>query len=660
MIVELSHYAAVIALAAAVFQTAAGGLGAARGDAALLAAARSAAIVQAGLLSLAFAGLLVAFARSDFSLVVIVQNSHTDKPFLYKIAAAWGHHEGSMLLWSLIVALYGAGVARGTGPIPPALRGWTVSAQGALNIMFLLFILLTSNPFARIETPPPNGQELNPILQDPALALHPPMLYLGYVGYSVVFAFAIAALIEGRVDQSWARAVRPWALFSWSALTLGIALGSYWAYYELGWGGWWFWDPVENASFMPWLIGTALLHSVIVTERRGALKSWTLLLAILAFSLSLLGTFLVRSGVLTSVHAFALDPARGVFILAILAAATGGGLALYAWRAPTLAPGGGFDPISREGGIVFNNLIIVASCAAVFIGTLYPLALETATGEKISVGPPYFNLTFGPIVAPILIALPFGPMLGWKRGDLAAASQRLWIAAGVALVLGIVAAAVRGQGPVLAVVALGLGFWLICGAAAEILERARFVRTGVSSGLRRLRHIQTPVWARAVAHAGLGVFVIGVVGATAWRAESVEVIRVGATITTAEYAARLDDVSRVRGANYVADRATFSVSRNGRPVGTAASERRYYPGAGTSTTEVGIMSSLGGDFYLSLGDLRDGGGWVVRANHYPLILFIYIGSGLMAGGALLAMVRRRARAPAPSPAAAPAALKAAE
>ncbi|MBL8836332.1 MAG: heme lyase CcmF/NrfE family subunit, partial [Alphaproteobacteria bacterium] len=447
MIVEIGHYALILAFAVAFVQSVLPLMGAARGDGALMEVGRSAALAQFGLIAFAFAALTQAFVVSDFSVAAVVANSHSTKPMLYKIAGVWGNHEGSMLLWVLILALFGAAVAAFGANLPPALRARVLAVQGMTGVAFLAFIIFTSNPFARLDPAPEDGNGLNPILQDPGLAFHPPFLYLGYVGFSVVFSFAVAALIEGRVDAAWARWVRPWTLAAWTSLTLGIALGSWWAYYTLGWGGFWFWDPVENASFMPWLIGTALLHSAIVVERRDSLKSWTILLAILAFALSLVGTFLVRSGVLTSVHAFAVDPARGVFILAILVVAIGGALALYAWRAPALAPGGLFQPISREGALVLNNLLLATACATVFLGTLYPLFLDALTGARVSVGPPFFNSTFLPLMAPLLVAVAIGPFLGWKRGDLAGALMRLWAAGAATLVVIALSFALVRRGP---------------------------------------------------------------------------------------------------------------------------------------------------------------------------------------------------------------------
>ena len=431
MIAEFGHYALVLALALALVQASVPIVGVRKNDPVLMAVAGPTAIAQLFFIAIAFGALTICYVRSDFSVVNVFENSHSAKPLIYKISGVWGNHEGSMLLWVLILSLFGALVSLFGGNLPARLKANVLAVQSWIAVAFVLFILVTSNPFLRILEPPFEGRDLNPILQDPGLAIHPPLLYLGYVGLSISFSFAIAALIDGRIDAAWARWVRPWTLLAWMFLTLGIAMGSYWAYYTLGWGGWWFWDPVENASFMPWLAATALLHSALVMEKRNALKVWTILLAILAFSLSLIGTFLVRSGVLTSVHAFATDPTRGVFILAILVLFIGGSLALFALRAPLLKQGGLFAPVSREGALVLNNLFLVSACATVFVGTLYPLALEALTGEKISVGAPFFNATFGPLFVPLLIAMPFGPLLAWKRGDLLGVAQRLVGAAAV-------------------------------------------------------------------------------------------------------------------------------------------------------------------------------------------------------------------------------------
>src|SRR5690348_6331495 len=454
MIPELGHYALVLALALGLVQSIVPVIGARTRDAALMRLANSTALMQFGFVALSFAALTACYVTSDFSVATVYENSHSMMPLIYKFTSVWGNHEGSMLLWVLILSLFGALVAAFGVNLPATLKANVLAVQSWIASAFYLFILFTSNPFLRLSPAPFEGRDLNPVLQDIGLAIHPPLLYLGYVGFSIAFSFAVAALIEGRIDAAWARFVRPWTLGAWMALTVGIAMGSYWAYYELGWGGFWFWDPVENASLMPWLAGTALLHSAVVMEKRNALKIWTVLLAILTFSLSLLGTFLVRSGVLTSVHAFATDPTRGVFILAILATFIGGSLMLFAWRASSLSQGGLFAPISREGALVLNNLFLTTACATVLVGTLYPLVLEVVTGDKISVGAPFFNLTFAPLFVPLLIAVPFGPLLAWKRGDLLAASQRLTVAGIIALVaLAVLWAWLRG-GPVLAPLAI--------------------------------------------------------------------------------------------------------------------------------------------------------------------------------------------------------------
>ncbi len=484
MIAEAGHYALVLALGLALIQSTVPLLGARWGDHALMNVARSTALAQLLFVAASFTALVMLHVVSDFSVVNVFENSHSMKPLLYKITGVWGNHEGSMLLWVSILALFGGLVAAFGNNLPLSLRAHVLAVQGWIAAAFYLFILVTSNPFLRIANPPIEGRDLNPVLQDIGLAVHPPMLYLGYVGFSISFSFAVAALIEGRIDAAWARWVRPWTLVAWIFLTLGIAMGSYWAYYELGWGGWWFWDPVENASLMPWLAGTALLHSAVVMEKRNALKVWTILLSILTFSLSLLGTFLVRSGVLTSVHAFATDPTRGVFILLILCLFIGGSLSLYAWRASALKQGGLFAPISREGALVLNNLFLTTACATVFIGTLYPLALEVVTGDKISVGAPFFNLTFGPLFVPLMAAMPFAPLLAWKRGDLLGAAQRLTAAGIVALIAMAVLLAWTRGGATLAPLAIGLAVFVIAGALSDLAERTALFRAPLATAMR--------------------------------------------------------------------------------------------------------------------------------------------------------------------------------
>jgi cytochrome c-type biogenesis protein CcmF len=496
MIPELGHYALMLAFGIALIQATMPIMGARSNDPLLMNMAVPAALAQFAFVAIAFLALGECYVASDFSVLNVYENSNSTMPLIYRLTSIWGNHEGSMMLWVSILAFFGALVAVFGSNLPPALKANALAVQAWIAAAFELFILTTSNPFLRIANAPFEGRDLNPILQDPGLAFHPPMLYLGYVGFSITFSFAIAALLEGRIDAAWARWVRPWVLVAWMCLTLGIAGGSYWSYYELGWGGFWFWDPVENASLMPWLAGTALLHSAVVMEKREALKVWTILLAILAFSLSLIGTFLVRSGVLTSVHAFAVDPRRGIFILAILVIFIGGAFALYAWRAPLLKQGGLFAPISREGALVFNNLFLVTACATVLIGTLYPLGLEALTGEKISVGPPFFDLTFGPLFVPLMIAMPFGPLLGWKRGDLLGAAQRL-LAAAIAAALSMAAAlAIIQGGPVLAPLGVGVAVFVMAGAVTDVAERTMILRLprlgitafGLGYGICAFRH----------------------------------------------------------------------------------------------------------------------------------------------------------------------------
>jgi len=642
MITELGHFALILALAVALVQAALPAWGARVGDARLMAVAEPAALAQLGLVALAFLALTRAYLVSDFSVESVWANSHSAKPLLYKISGVWGNHEGSMLLWVLILALFGAAVAVLGTNLPPTLRANALAVQAGIAVAFLLFIVLASNPFTRIPVQP-EGRGLNPILQDPALAFHPPFLYAGYVGLSMAFSFAVAALLEGRTDAAWARWVRPWTLAAWMCLTLGIALGSWWAYYELGWGGWWFWDPVENASFMPWLAATALLHSALVMEKREALKVWTILLAILAFSLSLLGTFLVRSGVLTSVHAFAVDPRRGIFILAILAVLIGGALALYAWRAPRLQPGGLFAPISREGALVLNNVLITTGCATVLIGTLYPLALETLTGAKISVGPPYFNLTFVPLMLPLLLAVPVGPLLAWKRGDLPGALQRLWAAGLAALVATVAAYAAVRRGPWLAPFGIGLGVWLVAGAAVEWTTRVKLLSASGAEAMRRARNLPRSAYGTALAHAGMGLTVIGIVATSAWQSEQVAAMKVGDRIELAGYELTFRGVAPARGPNYQEQVGLLAVTRGGAPVAELAPAKRLYDAPRQSTTEAAIHVSAAGDLYAVLGDETRDGAFVVRAYFNPLVRLIWIGALVMALGAALSLSDRRLR-----------------
>ncbi len=647
MIAETGHYALILALAVAIVQMVLPVIGTRLRDPQLTAVAVPAAQAEFILIGIAFIALTTAYVTSDFSVLNVWQNSHSAKPLLYKISGVWGNHEGSMVLWVLILALFGAAVATFGTNLPRQLQANVLAVQGSIAVAFLLFIILTSNPFTRLDPAPFDGQGLNPVLQDPALAFHPPFLYAGYVGFSMAFSFAVAALIDGRIDAAWARWVRPWTLAAWMCLTLGIAMGSWWAYYELGWGGFWFWDPVENASFMPWLAGTALLHSALVMEKRDALKVWTILLAIITFSLSLMGTFLVRSGVLTSVHAFAVDPERGVFILGIMAVFIGGAFALFAWRAPLLSQGGLFAPISREGSLVLNNLLLTVACAAVLVGTLYPLALEAVTGEKISVGAPFFNLTFVPLIVPLLIAVPFGPLLAWKRGDLYAAAQRLMVAAIVSLGVMIVTLAIYQKGPWLAPLGIGLGVWLLMGAATEIATRVKLFDASSTESWRRARNLPRAAYGSALAHAGVGLMVIGLVGTTAWRTERIEALSPGGTVDIAGYQLKFEGVAPRQGPNYQERVAVFEVTRNGHPVTELKPSKRAFAVEKSATTEAGIHNSWRGDLYVVLGDELKDGAYSIRVYFNPMVRLIWLGALVMFFGGGVSLSDRRLRVGAP-------------
>jgi cytochrome c-type biogenesis protein CcmF len=650
MIAEAGHYALVLAFALALIQSVVPVVGARLRDPALMNVARSAALAQFLFVGISFGALTLLNVVSDFSVVNVYENSHSMKPLIYKITGVWGNHEGSMLLWVLILALFGALVAVFGRNLPRTLRAHVLAAQAWIGAAFYLFILATSNPFLRIANPPIEGRDLNPILQDVGLALHPPLLYLGYVGFSVSFAFAVAALIEGRIDAAWARWVRPWTLMAWIFLTLGIAVGSYWAYYELGWGGWWFWDPVENASLMPWLSGTALLHSALVMEKRDALKVWTVLLAILTFSLSLLGTFLVRSGVLTSVHTFATDPARGVFILLILCLFIGGSLSLYAFRASSLKQGGLFAPISREGALVLNNLLLTTACATVFVGTLYPLALESLTGDKISVGAPFFNLTFAPLVLPLLLAMPFGPLLAWKRGDILAAAQRLTVAGTAALVVVAVLWAWTRGGAAFAPLMIGVAAFVILGSATDMADRMQLFRAPLSIAVRRGRGLPRSAWGTAFAHAGVGVALIGIVCETTWNSEHIASLKPQDAASVGGYELRLDGLTQQQGPNFREVVAHFTVTQDGRTIGVMTPSKRSFATRGMSTTEAALMTRGFSQLYISLGDIHADGSIAARIYHKPLVLLIWFGPVLMAFGGLLSLTDRRLRVGAPKPA----------
>ena len=647
--VEIGHFALVLAFALALIQTIVPLVGARIGNDRMMAVAAPTAITGFALTALSFAALMFAYAGSDFSVVNVWENSHSLQPMIYKITGTWGNHEGSMLLWVLILAFFGALVAAFGANLPASLKANVLAVQGSIGVAFLLFILTTSNPFARLIPAPVEGRDLNPILQDLGLAVHPPLLYLGYVGFSICFSFSVAALIDGRIDAAWARWVRPWTLVAWIFLTGGIAMGSYWAYYELGWGGFWFWDPVENASFMPWLAGTALLHSAIVMEKRSALKIWTLLLAILTFSLSLLGTFLVRSGVLTSVHAFATDPSRGVFILCILLLFIGGSLALFALRASSLTAGGLFQPISREGALVLNNLFLTTAAATVLVGTLYPLALEALTGDKISVGEPFFNLTFGPLMVPLLLLVPFGPLLAWKRGDLFAAAQRLMTAFGIALLAALVTLFLIDGGSVLAAFGAGLAVWLILGAVTDLAMKSGFGSVASPVMLRRFVGLPRSVFGTALAHAGLGVTLIGIVGTLNFGEEHILTMKPQQTVEVAGRTVRFDGIQPMKGANFNEDRARFQlINAGGQVTGTIKSSKRFYPARQMPTTEAGIKTIGFSQLYISLGDESADGSVVVRVWWKPLVTLIWLGGLVMMVGGTVSLADRRLRVGAPA------------
>ena len=636
MIAELGHFTLILALALALVQGTVPLVGAQKGWSSWMAIGPVAASLQFLCIAISFAALTHAFVTSDFSLKLVVENSHSLKPMLYKVSGVWGNHEGSMLLWVLILSLFGASAAWFGGALPDALRARVLAIQGLVGVAFLAFILFTSNPFLRLAQPPFDGQDLNPLLQDPGLAFHPPFLYLGYVGLSMAFSFAVAALIEGRVDAAWARWVRPWTLAAWMFLTIGIALGSWWAYYELGWGGFWFWDPVENASFMPWLLATALLHSAIVVEKREALKAWTILLAIIAFGFSLIGTFIVRSGVITSVHAFANDPERGVFILAILAVFIGGALTLYAARAGAMEAKGVFGIVSRESALVANNLLLAVAAFVVFVGTLWPLVAELAFGRKLSVGAPFFNAAFTPFMMLLAALLPLGAILPWKRARLGRAARALLPALILAFALAALAYAVGSGRSVLAPVGVALGAWLIAGAATDLWQRAGQVPA-------RLARLPRADWGRAAAHGGLGVTFVGIALMLAWNVEDIRTAKIGETFPVGPYAVTLAAVHKVEGPNYLSTRATVEIARDGAQVAELFPEKRVYPVAGMPTTEAAIANGIFRDLYVVIGDPQDDGGWAVRTYVKPFANWIWAGAIIMALGGLLSLSDRRYR-----------------
>lgn len=648
MTAELGQFTLILALFIALIQSTLPLVGAARNYTPWIAMSSPTAYCQFLLVAMSFAFLTHLHVTSDFSVLNVVENSHTAKPMLYKIAGVWGNHEGSLLLWVLILSLFGAAVAFFSTNLPPAFRSRVLAVQAMIAVGFYLFILLTSNPFERISPPPLNGRDLNPLLQDPGLALHPPMLYLGYVGFSIAFSFAIAALIEGRVDAAWARWVRPWTLAAWMFLTGGIALGSWWAYYELGWGGWWFWDPVENASFLPWLAGTALLHSAVVVEKRDTLKGWTVLLAIIAFSMSLLGTFLVRSGVLTSVHAFATDPTRGVFILALLIVVIGGSLTLFAWRGPQLKSDGLFQPISREGALLFNNLGMSVAAAAVLLGTLYPLFLDAIGGTKISVGAPFFNAVFIPLMIPMIIAMGIGPFLKWKRGDLIPALARLKFVFIMVIVSGIATWALEVDGPFIGVIGIALSVWLGAGTLAELAGRIHLFKARPGATFRRLTRIPRATWGMTLGHFGLALVIAGMTGAGSWKVESIQTMKPGEVVTVSGYDFTFTGAENGVGPNYELTSGNFTVRKNGEFITNLKAEKRTYPVRSMPTTEAAIYTMISGDLYAVIGDPEgNDGGYVTRLYFNPLVVWMWIGSLIMVLGGAISVtdVRHRVGVP---------------
>ncbi|MEE9389382.1 MAG: heme lyase CcmF/NrfE family subunit [Paracoccaceae bacterium] len=641
MLIELGHFALILAFMVAIMQAVVPLIGAYRGNSVWMALAEPAAFAQVLLIGFSFAVLTYAFVTSDFSLTLVVQNSHTDKPMLYKFSGVWGNHEGSILLWVLILALFGASAALFGGNLPASLRARVLGVQGAIGVAFLAFILFTSNPFLREAFPPMNGHDLNPLLQDPGLAFHPPFLYLGYVGLSMSFSFAVAALLEGRVDAAWGRWVRPWTLAAWIFLTIGIALGSWWAYYELGWGGFWFWDPVENASFMPWLISVALLHCSIVVEKRESLKSWTILLAILAFGFSLIGTFIVRSGVLTSVHAFATDPERGVFILIILAVFMGGALTLFAARAGAMEAKGVFAVVSRESALILNNILLAVAAFVVFTGTMWPLIAELFFEKKLTVGPPFFDAAFTPFMVALAVALPIGALMPWKRARIGKVIRSLIPVMLLALAVGALVWAMQTGRSALGPIGAMLAVWLVGGALVDLMQRSG--RGGVADRLGRMARLPRSDWGRVVAHGGLGITMMGIAGLTAWDIEDIRVVAIGETFEVAGLSVSLNDVKRAQGPNYVATIADISVARNGHEITRLHPEKRIYPVAQMPTTEAAIDNGIMRDIYLVIGDQQANGDWAVRTYIKPLANWLWGGAIIMALGGALSLSDRRYR-----------------
>lgn len=645
MIAETGHFAMILAFCVALVQSILPLYGAHRDRQAFVIIAAPAAKLQFILLLWAFAVLTIKFVQSDFSLWLVTANSHADKPFIYRLTGVWGNHEGSMLLWILMLAAYGAGIAQFGKSIPDALKARVLGVQGLIGVAFLAFSLFTSNPFTRLTSPPFEGNGLNPILQDPALAVHPPLLYAGYVGFSLAFSFSVAALLSGKISPDWAKWVRPWTLLAWLSLTLGIAVGSFWAYYELGWGGFWFWDPVENASFMPWLAGTALLHSALVTARRNTLHSWTMLLAILTFGLCIAGTFLVRSGVLTSVHAFATDPTRGVFILMILGVLVGGALLLFAMRSVGLSSADKnvpFQPVSREGALILNNVFLASATATVFLGTIYPLVIDAFGLGKISVGAPYYNAVFVPLITPLLMLMPLGPLAGWGQFEIPTVLKKLTMAFVLAVLGGLTVLIMSAGHQGGAALGVGLALWLMLGALADLAKKIRVDTMPLGRLPKNILKLPFQQWGSVLAHGGLGIMILGIVGTTAWRSEVVQAVTPGAVMEISGYEVTFEGETSVSGENYIAEQGEFSVRRGGADITILKPEKRFYTVERQSTTEAAILKNLSGHLYIVIADetIRDGmASRVVRIWYHPLVAFIWIGGLIMALGGVAALTR---------------------
>lgn len=640
MIPEIGHFALILALIAALIQGILPLAGTALGVRSWVNVARPAVFANAVFCIIAFGCLMWSFYVNDFSVVNVASNSNTLLPWFYRLSATWGSHEGSILLWTVLLAVWGLCVALFSKHLPQEVMARVIGVMGLISVGLTLFMLLTSDPFVRLFPAASEGRDLNPLLQDPGMVFHPPLLYMGYVGMVVPFAFAVAALIGGRLDAAWARWTRPWTSIAWIFLTLGIALGSWWAYYELGWGGWWFWDPVENASFMPWLTGTALLHSLAVTEKRGSFKIWTVLLALITFSLSLLGTFLVRSGVLTSVHAFATDPQRGLFILALLVCVIGGSLLLFAWRAPRVGTGGQFELFSRESLLLINNVLLVVAMGAVLLGTLYPLFIDALNAGKISVGPPYFDSVFGPIMVPVIFLMGVGPLVRWKDANVADLARRtLWCFV-ISIALGAVVPIIWGWSTWV-FVGLFLSFWVLTTFFESIRENIRNIRGGF---LHKLQSMSRAYWGMMIAHLGVAVFIVGVSMVMTYSLERDVTMTPGHEVTVGDYTFKFDKVETgIRGPNFIADKGFFTVTKNNKTVAQLTPEKRKYFSSEMPMTESSIDSSITGDLYVSMGAQTADGAWIVRAYDKPYVTWIWWGCIIMSLGALLAMCDKRYR-----------------